>query len=672
MEGEFGHYRLDLLIGSGGMGEVYRAFDLRRDRIVALKLLPDMASGDREFQERFRRESAVVARLRDPHIIPIHDYGEIDGRLYLDMRLVDGGSVASSLRDEGGMPIERAVGIVSQVAEALDAAHQDALIHRDIKPSNILLTPNDFAYVVDFGIAHAIGQTASSLTMSGAMVGTLDYMAPERFGRGPVDRRVDVYSLGCVLYECLTASKPFAGTDLPALMYAHLHTPPPSVGAGAPAVPAALDAVIAAAMAKAPEDRYPTAGALAAAARSAIGAHRSDPPVDSDPAERDGPPAHDQPVAASTVVPAGPPRPTTPEAITAVAAPPSRPGRRAVLVAAGLVLLLLAGLVLAVRGMAPGVPAPAAPTPRAAPVSRASVAKPSVLGSVPVGRTPGYAAVSPDGRLAYVTNRDSRVVTIVDTATGRVSATIPVPQGPPRFLALAPDGRTAYLSIYDDRDTVNLVAVLDTVDHRIVRTLPVDKRPFALALSPDGRTLWVPSHDTATIDVVDLASGAVVKRVPVAPNPHWVAFGGGRAYVADHETDLVTVLDQATASVLSTIHVGASPHSVVVSPDGRQVSVVNYDADTVSVIDPLTDRVRATIPVGHNPQEIVYAPDGRHAYTADVGGGTVSVIDTVREVVTSTVRVGHSPTSVAVLPDGSRAYVSCLDDGTLRVLATGV
>ena len=139
------------------MGEVYKAYDTHRDRYVALKLLPEALSGDRDYLERFRRESNVAARLRDPHVIPIHDFGEIDGQLFIDMRLVDGVDIAALLKTNGRIAPQRAVYLISQVAEALDAAHADHLVHRDIKPSNILVTSSDFVYVVDFGIARSVG-----------------------------------------------------------------------------------------------------------------------------------------------------------------------------------------------------------------------------------------------------------------------------------------------------------------------------------------------------------------------------------------------------------------------------------------------------------------------------------------------------------------------------------
>ncbi len=261
------------------MGEVYEAYYTHRDRYVALKLMPEAFSGDREYLKRFQRESHVAARLREPHVIPIHDFGEIDGRLFIDMRLVDGADIGALLAKYGRIAPQRAVYLLSQVAQALNAAHADHLVHRDIKPSNILVTLSDFVYVVDFGIARSVGGPQTSLTITGATIGTLDYMAPERFAGHAVDGRADVYSLACVLHECLTGTSPFRGKDLPSLIYAHLCSSPPQASSIVEGVPPALDAVIARGMAKDPKDRFPTAGALAAAAREALLTEAPTPPL---------------------------------------------------------------------------------------------------------------------------------------------------------------------------------------------------------------------------------------------------------------------------------------------------------------------------------------------------------------------------------------------------------
>jgi serine/threonine kinase PknH len=264
----FGRYRLVELLGRGGMGEVWRAHDSETDRIVAIKLLPAYLSGDAEFQRRFRREAHAAARLNNPHVIPIHHYGEIDGQLYVDMRLIEGRDLQTVLAD-GPLDPARAVRIIEQVAKALHAAHQVGLLHRDIKPSNILLDGDDFAYLIDFGIARATDETR--MTKSGNTIGTFAYIAPERFDpRAEEDARADIYSLACVLYEALTGQPPFPGSTTTQLMYQHVNTPPPRPSTTRPNVPPQVDDVIATGMAKDPNQRYATTIELADAARDAI------------------------------------------------------------------------------------------------------------------------------------------------------------------------------------------------------------------------------------------------------------------------------------------------------------------------------------------------------------------------------------------------------------------
>lgn len=261
----FGKYTVVSLLGRGGMGEVYEAHDTDKNRTVALKILADRFSSDPVFRTRFQRESHAAAILQEPHVIPIHDWGEIDGRLYIDMRLVRGRTLDELIAD-GPLPPARAVAIVAQIGAALDAAHAAGLLHRDIKPHNIIVTDADFAYLVDFGIAEARGDTA--LTTAGIPVGTVNYMAPERFTQKGATPAVDVYALACVLYEALTGDRPFALDSLENVVGAHLASPPPQPSvAGAPA---AFDTVIARGMAKDPDDRYGTAGGLVRAAQRAV------------------------------------------------------------------------------------------------------------------------------------------------------------------------------------------------------------------------------------------------------------------------------------------------------------------------------------------------------------------------------------------------------------------
>jgi serine/threonine kinase PknH len=268
----FGRYRLIELLGRGGMGEVWRAHDTATNRTVAIKLLPPQLAQDHTFVQRFRREAEAAAQLNSPHIIPIHDYGEIDGRLFVNMRLIEGRDLHQILAD-GPLEPARAVRIIEQIAKALHTAHKIGLVHRDVKPSNILLDEDDFAYLIDFGIARGADETR--LTGTGSIIGSWHYMSPERMRAGEVDARSDVYALACVLYECLTAATPFPGDNAEQQITAHLMAPPPCPSISHPAVPATLDTVIAIGMAKDPDQRYTTTVELATAAHRAISAPQS-------------------------------------------------------------------------------------------------------------------------------------------------------------------------------------------------------------------------------------------------------------------------------------------------------------------------------------------------------------------------------------------------------------
>ena len=273
MEGTpFGQYRLIELLGRGGMGEVWKAFDTATQRVVAVKVLPAQLAADPVFEQRFRREAFTAAALSEPHVVPIHNFGEIEGRLYVDMRLIEGQDLEHVLA-KGPLDSARSVKIIEQVASALNAAHRVGLVHRDVKPSNILLAEDDFAYLIDFGIARGTEETG--LTGTGNVVGTWPYMAPERFTTGQADTRADIYALACVLYECLTSSRPFPGQSVEQQIAGHLTTPPPRPSITRPGISRQLDAVIAKGMAKDPEQRY--AHDHRVGASGPIGDHGSDP-----------------------------------------------------------------------------------------------------------------------------------------------------------------------------------------------------------------------------------------------------------------------------------------------------------------------------------------------------------------------------------------------------------
>jgi len=282
-------YLLEAQVGAGGMAVVFRARDERLGRLVALKLLAPGLAADEAFRQRFIRESRAAAAVDHPNVIPVYEAGEAAGVLFIAMRYVHGGDVRTVLDQDGPLPAARAWAIIRQVAAALDCAHGQGLVHRDVKPANILLDsgtgtagpgpggPAEHVYLSDFGISKQPAGTspppaaASSLTVAGEFVGTLDYIAPEQIDGRPLDGRADLYSLGCAAYELLGGAPPFRPAQGLALVRAQLSQPPPPLTALRPDLPAVIDQVLAGAMAKAPGDRYPACGQFAADLGRALG-----------------------------------------------------------------------------------------------------------------------------------------------------------------------------------------------------------------------------------------------------------------------------------------------------------------------------------------------------------------------------------------------------------------
>ena len=272
-------YEIGALIGRGGMGDVYRALDTHLERPVALKLLTEQLTDDVGFRERLVRESRLAASLDHPNVVPIYEAGEADGRLFIAMRYVDGTDLKALLRREGALEPQHALAIVSQVADGLDAAHAKGLVHRDVKPSNVLLDlqgGREHAYLADFGLTQSVSDRGPT---DGQLMGTVDYVAPEQIRGDEIDGRADVYALGCLLFEALTGTLPFEGGSDVAVIYAHLQEARPSASGRRPALPQALDDVLARAMATDREDRPTTCGELVGEARAALGLDRSTAPI---------------------------------------------------------------------------------------------------------------------------------------------------------------------------------------------------------------------------------------------------------------------------------------------------------------------------------------------------------------------------------------------------------
>jgi serine/threonine protein kinase len=272
---DFAAYHVEALLGRGGMSEVYRASNPRLDNTIVLKLLARELTEDRAFRERFVRESRLAASLNHPNVVPIFDAGEWEGLPYIAMRYVDGPDLKQLLEERGPLAPDYALSVVAQVAAALDCAHEKGLVHRDVKPGNILIDEKagdgslPHVYLADFGVAKH-RQSHSGLTSKGHYVGTIDYVAPEQIEGRPLSAATDVYSLGCVLFESLTGKPPFDHDSDVAMIFAHLSEAPPAPSSQRPELPAALDAVIAKALAKQPEERYGSCRELVGAARAAL------------------------------------------------------------------------------------------------------------------------------------------------------------------------------------------------------------------------------------------------------------------------------------------------------------------------------------------------------------------------------------------------------------------
>ena len=275
-------YRIDGTLGEGGMGTVYRATQLSLERVVALKVLTAELSADPAFRERFRREGLLQAALDHPHIVTVYEAGETDNRLFLAMRMVEGPTL-KDLIVRRQLDDRRALRLLTQVAEALDAAHAKGLIHRDVKPQNVLVGAGDHAYLADFGLTK--GNDDAAMTETGQFVGTIDYISPEQARGERATARSDVYALTAVLCECLTGKVPFERSTEERALLAHLTEPPPRLSEMRTDLPPAMDEVVAQGMAKAPTDRPASAGELMLRARRALGAMPAEAPAPSAPTD---------------------------------------------------------------------------------------------------------------------------------------------------------------------------------------------------------------------------------------------------------------------------------------------------------------------------------------------------------------------------------------------------
>ncbi|MBJ8337414.1 protein kinase [Antrihabitans sp. YC3-6] len=693
-ETPFGRYRLRELIGEGGMGQVYEAYDTVTDRIVALKVLPQQMAADKEFRERFRREAHAAAGLRDPHVVPIHDFGEIDGRLFLDMRLIEGTDVGAMLRASGPMPPRFAVSVIDQVGSALDAAHAEGLVHRDVKPSNMLVTPKNFVYLIDFGIARSAGDT--NLTSTGIAIGTMTYMAPERFTTGQADARSDVYALACVLHECLTASRPYPGKSLEQQVAGHLNKPPPKPSALRSSVPTAFDEVVARGMAKNPNDRYDTAGELAAAAYQALRAvpgprlptppppPAEEPTIDfsetrANATRQNQPPQNQpQPTRRETSRQAPPPTRVGPPPVPPLSRPPvpsrspapAPKSRRWILVAAIVGILALAGA-FAVWQLAASddkaKDSTASSTPGDTADSGAAIANgpaASIATTIPVGTTPVAVVIEANLRKLYAANADDSSITVIDVDSGAVTTSIDVGKTPVG-LAVDSDTQTLYVANIGD----GTLSVIDASTDSVTATVDIGKAIARIAVDPGTSSLFASNPDDGTVIVVDTSTREVVDTITVGAFPWGVTSdpSSQTVYVANSRDNTVSVIDSSTRAVRATIPVTDKPARIGIDPASQTAYVTHEDANVVSVLDTSSDTVVATVAVGAFPVGVVADSDLAVVYVSNIEDNTISVIDTTSRSVVNTITAADGPSGMAVDPITHVLYAGNEYDGTVSV-----
>jgi hypothetical protein len=579
---ELAGYRIERVLGRGGMSVVYLAHDRRLKRNVALKLLSPELAEDEAFRARLLRESQLAASLDHPNVVPVYEAGEVDGLLYIAMRYVPGTDLKALLRVERALAPERALVLVDQVAHALDAAHERGLVHRDVKPSNVLLTgkaDREHCYLADFGLSTSTSDR--SVGDPGKIVGTIDYVAPEQIRGGAVDGRADVYSLACLLYECLVGDVPFGRPSDVAVIYAHLEEPLPSASEREPTLPPALDAVLGRGTAKDPHARWQTCSELMTAAHEAL----------ADGAAKQRVRGWRKPRAFAV-------------AATGVAA-----------VGAALAALLLSGggtalaqsdslVRIGSRGEpTDGVAVGARPT--AVTVCGGSVwvttrdarlfqVEPTSLArhAVRIAGTPSDVANL--GDLAAVVSGPPARVTIVDSQYGQISGVVALPGGRTPATAVA-FGRDVWVANPEGRG-LDLLAPSYTAVTGSVRlpgapTLVAAGEGAVWAVG--GRTLWR----------VDARRLRLVATARLSFAPRAIDAGRGGIWLVDESGGAVVRVDPVNLRQDERIAVGKAPVAVAVGADG--VWVANRLDETVSRIDSSRNAVDKTIHVGAEPVDLV-------------------------------------------------------------------
>ena len=603
----FAGYRIESLVGRGGMGVVYRATDLSLERPVALKLIAPELTQDDHFRSRFLREARLAASLDHPNVIPIYESGEHDGDLYLAMRFVEGSDLRTLLDREGRLAPDRTLAILGQVAGALDTAHRRALVHRDVKPGNVLLDEDGHAYLTDFGITKQLGGAS---TDTGRMVGTLDYLAPEQIRGDPVDARTDCYALGCVLYECLAGKPPFRRATEAETMWAHMQEQPAPLR-GHPR----LDPVIRKAVAKDREGRYASCAELIDEAAASLGLRT--------------------PAAMHTLVPAAVHR-----------------RARAILVAG--VLVLAAAIALAIIALTGGGDTGTEPLGNG--VAAIDPADGDVASFTESRTPPGNVAVG-EGAV-WVLNNEERTVSRIDPETKEVSQTFDTP-GVPSELA-AGEG-ALWIGNAGGGDFSNAtvsVSRLDPDSGRVTRTVRLrgDEGVYPVAGAPriavGAGAVWAANPD-GSVSRIDAATGRIVATIDT--DAAWTIAAGDEGVWflgSDDPITAVTRIDPRTNRVTQRIPVGANNLAGVAVGAGAVWAAAN-DEGVVWRIDPQRPPLLRTIDVGKGVSFVAFGEGA--VWTGNYVDGTVARIDPGTNTVSSKTSIG---TPQALAAGAGAAWVS--------------
>jgi DNA-binding beta-propeller fold protein YncE len=592
---EFAGHRIVAELGRGGMGVVYRVHDPVLDQDRAMKVIAPALSADPRFRDRFRRESRLAAQVEHPNAIPIYRAGEDGGRLFLVMRLVEGANLRDAVRADGRFEPDRAARTVAAVAGALDSAHARGLVHRDVKPANVLLEPageGERVFLTDFGISRS--ESGGTVTDSGEVMGSIDYAAPEQLEGGDVDRRADVYALGCVAYFTLTGEPPFPRDSDVAKMYAHVHAPRPLPSALVPGLPAAADEAISEAMAIDPDRRPPSAGEFADRLERALaGFHEA---TTDRIRRRRG--------AARRLSRRAPPR-------------------RRLWLALAAALAIVAAVVVAIVALSGG----------------GGVSPPQVAATIQVGRKAIGVAVGPNA--VWVALRSGDVV-MIDRRTDRTFGVPIHVGGAPSSIAVA------FGSVWvADAHNARLVQIRH---HRILRSIPVGARP-ADVVAVNG-FVWVASEGENEVDRIDPFGSPprVEAKVPVGGGPHALAIGDGGLWAASISGGTVTEINPIGPRVVGEpVTVGGEPADVATAPGA--VWVIDNQNNRLVRVKPETLRVSARVKVGSRPRGL--AQGLGYVWVANGGDSNVWRVDaSTGERVGRSIRVGRDPADVAV-GDGS-------------------